>query len=411
MATVKTAIILDTRRAKKDGTYPVKLRVTFERKQQYYTTPHDLTKNDFKRAMYGERQTKAEKTLKEKITDFEKKATGIIDKLHDFTWADFEKQYTKNRGAKNSINLAFAEYISQLKEADRIGTAVSYECAQKSLDNYFPGATFTDVTTGFLNGYEKWMLENGNSKTTIGIYLRSLRTVINIAITNNDILPALYPFRRNEHDRGKYQIPEGSNIKKALPIGDIEKIFNYEPEPGTSRDIAKDYWIFIYLTNGINVKDLCLLKYKDIKGDSIEFIRAKTARQKKEKTITAILQPETIAIIEKWGNKKKDGNTFIFPVLTGKETPVRQRKLIQQLTRTINDNMKDIADDLEINMPVTTYAGRHSFATVLKRSGASIALISEMLGHSNLKTTENYLGSFENDTLKDTTKALTTFKK
>jgi site-specific recombinase XerD len=123
------------------------------------------------------------------------------------------------------------------------------------------------------------------------------------------------------------------------------------------------------------------------------------------------LQPETKAIIEKWGNKKKDGNTFIFPVLTGKETPVRQRQLIQQLTHTINDNMKDIAEDLEINMPLTTYVARHSFATVLKRSGASNELISEMLGHSNLKTTENYLGSFENDTLKDTTKALTTFKR
>ena len=77
MATVKTAIILDTRRAKKDGTYPVKLRVTFERKQQYYTTPHDLTKNDFKRAIYGERQTKAEKILKGKIEDFENKAPEI----------------------------------------------------------------------------------------------------------------------------------------------------------------------------------------------------------------------------------------------------------------------------------------------------------------------------------------------
>ena len=73
--------------------------------------------------------------------------------------------------------------------------------------------------------------------------------------------------------------------------------------------------------------------------------------------------------------------------------------------------MKAIAGDLEITKPVTTYAARHSFATVLKRSGASMELISEMLGHSNLKTTKSYLASFESETLKYTTKALTAFKR
>jgi site-specific recombinase XerD len=46
---------------------------------------------------------------------------------------------------------------------------------------------------------------------------------------------------------------------------------------------------------------------------------------------------------------------------------------------------------------LSTYTARHSYATVLKRSGANIAYISESLGHSNLKTTENYLASFEKE--------------
>ena len=138
-------------------------------------------------------------------------------------------------------------------------------------------------------------------------------------------------------------------------------------------------------------------------------MRAKTARQKKDKIIEAVLQPEALAIIKKWGNKMKDGKTFIFPVLCGKEMPDRQRQLIQQLTHVINDNMKAIADDLKMTKPLTTYVARHSFATILKRSGASMELISEMLGHSNLKTTKTYLASFESETLKQTTKALTAF--
>jgi hypothetical protein len=61
--------------------------------------------------------------------------------------------------------------------------------------------------------------------------------------------------------------------------------------------------------------------------------------------------------------------------------------------------MKVIASKLGIEKPVTSNVARHSFATVLKRSGANISLISEMLGHGSLKTTQIYLDSFENDAL------------
>ena len=49
-----------------------------------------------------------------------------------------------------------------------------------------------------------------------------------------------------------------------------------------------------------------------------------------------------------------------------------------------------------LRTPLTTYAARHTYATVLKRSGVSVALISESLGHSNVSITQIYLDSFEN---------------
>ena len=85
------------------------------------------------------------------------------------------------------------------------------------------------------------------------------------------------------------------------------------------------------------------------------------------------------------------------------------KQLIQQLTHVINDNMKVIASKLGIEKSVTTYVARHSFATVLKRSGANISLISEMLGHGSQKTTQTYLDSFENDALEKVANNLTDF--
>ena len=409
MPRVTTKILFDTRRAKKDGLYPVKIRLIYERKIRYYPTPYDFSKGKFNKIMFGERLSQVEKNIKKSIKSFEDKAIEVINSIQNFNWIDFEKGYLANRSAKNYIKDAFEERISELKSNGQIGTSVSYNCAKNSIENFQANLKFSDITPSILNKYEKEMLDKGCSRTTISIYLRTLRSLFNNAISNKDILPSLYPFRKNDYEKDKYEIPEGSNIKKALELKEIESIVKYNAVKGSVKEMSRDYWFFIYLTNGLNVKDLCLLKYKDIDGITLKFIRAKTIRQKKEKVIYATLRDESLNIIEKWGNKKKSNETYVFPILNGKETLERQRQLIQQLTHTINDNLKSIAEELGIKKPVTTYSARHSFATVLKRSGASMEVISEMLGHSNLKTTRLYLDSFEKETLEKTTNALTKF--
>ena len=113
------------------------------------------------------------------------------------------------------------------------------------------------------------------------------------------------------------------------------------------------------------------------------------------KEIRAIVTPLMQGIIDRWGNPKQADN-FLFPILTGDEDAMRIKQKTTYLTRAINKRMNEIGEQLGIG-PVSTYTARHSFATVLKRSGANIAFISESLGHNDLKTTENYLASFEKD--------------
>ena len=101
-------------------------------------------------------------------------------------------------------------------------------------------------------------------------------------------------------------------------------------------------------------------------------------------------------IIDKWGTKPQAPNNFIFPYLTGKETPMEEKTVIRNVTRLCNKRLKKIGKAIGIE-GISTYTARHSYATVLKRSGANIAYISESLGHNDLKTTENYLASFEKE--------------
>ena len=64
---------------------------------------------------------------------------------------------------------------------------------------------------------------------------------------------------------------------------------------------------------------------------------------------------------------------------------------------------------LLLALPCIFHSARHSYATVLKRSGVNIAYISESLGHSNITITENYLASFEVDERRKNSALLTKF--
>ncbi|KAA6304503.1 Tyrosine recombinase XerC, partial [termite gut metagenome] len=102
-------------------------------------------------------------------------------------------------------------------------------------------------------------------------------------------------------------------------------------------------------------------------------------------------------------------DNYIFPYLIGNETPIQQKAVIKDIIRRINKRLKKIGNELGIS-GISTYTARHSFASVLKRSGANIAYISESLGHSDLKTTENYLASFEREEREKNAKLLTNFR-
>ena len=307
---VTTSIFIDKYHPKAGDKCAISLRITFERKKTYYPTGISLTLAEFEKVM-GNNPRNGFKELALKLQGIEKRAADIIKDLPEFSFKTFEKAFYTNKGTKDCIDSAFTTYATELREEGRIGTAVSYECAKNSLNSFSKGLKYADITPDFLKKYEKWMLANEKSITTVGIYLRSLRTIFNNAISEDLITNECYPFGKK-----KYEIPTGNNIKKALTINDIGKIYNYKPEAGTMADRAKDYWLFMYLCNGMNVKDMCLLKYENIKGDVLEFVRAKTARTKRKvEPIRVTITEEVNTIINKWGNRKKDGKNYIFPVL------------------------------------------------------------------------------------------------
>ncbi len=250
--------------------------------------------------------------------------------------------------------------------------------------------------------WSAFLLSEGEAQTTVAIHLRHLRAILNEARRQGMIREAQYPFGKD-----RYEIQKGEDRKMALTLEQIGQIARYDDGRQTTARY-RDYWLFLYLCNGINVADFVRLRYRDIVNGEICFIRSKTEHTLRTlRDIRVVLTPPMQEIIDRWGNPKRP-DAFIFPILTGREDAMTTKNRTKDLTHSINKHMKAVGEQLGIG-PISTYTARHSFATVLKRAGANIAYISESLGHSDLKTTENYLASFEREEREKNAEILTEF--
>lgn len=99
---------------------------------------------------------------------------------------------------------------------------------------------------------------------------------------------------------------------------------------------------------------------------------------------------------------------YIFPILDDKvhRTEILKYKLIHKVMRKVNVALKEISKEVNQEINLTTYLARHTYATVLKRSGVNTSIISESLGHSSEKVTQIYLDSFENNQIHEAMKNL-----
>ena len=386
-------IVLDIRRPKNSSLYPVKIRVTLNRVQKYYPIGIDVTEGDFDRIQNGSVRGEL-RGLKSKITVWENKAQNVIDNTDPFTFEDFKvKLFDKNIIAPDVYAL-FDQTVTNLNSQGRVSTSRVYRDTKNSLMKYKSKLNIKEVTTDFLKKYEIHMISKGKSITTVGIYLRHLRSIFNQAIDAEIIDRKYYPFGKN-----KYQIKAPRNLKKALTIDQIKSIIEYEVEEGSNQHLAKDMWLLSYYCNGMNIKDILSLTFKNIDEDSIYFERIKTVNTiQNPKPIIVSLIPQAKEIINRWKKKKRSSNDFIFHVLKRSMPEEDKMKVKNQFVKIINKYMKRIGTDIGYDKPLTTYSARHSFATILKRAGAPLGFISESLGHKSLQTTEAYLDSFEDET-------------
>jgi len=410
--TVFVSIYFDKRYKKDNNKYPIKLRVfsSIDKKTKMYSTKYELTEQEFN-LINSKRLSVKLKPIKDEIQELVSYAQNIANTITPFYFDTFEKKLF-NTAQIETLKAYYFDYIEMFKNQCSLGTLESYKNSLGSILDFAKYKKLNpdklrllDITPTFLKEYENFMLNNGKSLTTVGIYLRALRSVFNKAITNDKTLKDYYPFGKH-----KYVIPAPRKTKKALTKSELKLLFEATPQT-PEQEKARDFWFFSYVCNGMNIKDIALLKYKDIDNDTLTFYRAKTINSTRSNLtpISIPLNDFTKKIIQKYGKQYYTPETLVFDILKGTETPQEAHNKIKNFTRYVNQHVKKLAQNIGITSEISTYWARHSFATIAIREGATIELISEALGHTDIKTTQNYFDGFTSEVKKELSKKLLEF--
>lgn len=292
----------------------------------------------------------------------------------------------------DTVNELMESKMKSLMDQGKINSYYRYRSTLHAIEAYAGlRVRFDDITPSWLRKCEARWMESGKNGTTVNIYMKTLQSIFNQALEDGLVKDGYNPFGKNG-----YRIPAASSKKKALSKNQIESVKEWSGNPRT--EYWRDLWLFSYLCNGINFRDMLFLKYGDISDGEISFVRSKTEhRLGHSKVIRATVTPLMMEIMERSGNGKEGrADEFIFRHARGHESPMEISTVVRRAIASCNAALKTIASDIGIP-PFSTYAARHSFATILKKGGADISFISESLGHTSVTMTENYLAGYDSE--------------
>lgn len=154
-------------------------------------------------------------------------------------------------------------------------------------------------------------------------------------------------------------------------------------------DIARDLYLFGFYAQGMAFVDIVFLKKKNIHDGILSY-----QRHKSNQLIHVVITPQMQVLIDKYANDSE----YVFPVIDPSSSTTVYDQYRLALGR-MNRHLKKIASQLHMNVRLTTYTARHTWATLARESGAPISIISAGLGHTSEEMTRVYLKDFDQEAL------------
>lgn len=381
-----TRFYLDTRAAKLDGTYPLKIRIYHNGDACLFSVGVSVLRSQWDAFGWRIVRRPDASFLNSQIQQFMAQLNAFIGtleaegRLQEMTAAEVRDAFNggevKATRVRRERKRTFLDvFNAQIERKAGSRTQGIYICTLRRLQAFCPKlhkVRWEDITPRWLEEFDNFLGQTGPSRNYRNIHLRNIRAVFNLALDDEDT--QCYPFRR-------FKIRAVPTRKRAMPVEMLRKVFACEVEPYA--ELFRDMFKLTFMLVGINAVDLYGLE--GLFCDRVEYVRAKTHRPYSIK-----VEPEAMDIINKWRGQKKLlcladrwGNHLTFlkhmnDALQSIGAPRRGRGGKKQL----KDGWFPF---------LTSYWARHSWATCAAYLDIPKETIAAALGHGGNSVTDIYI--------------------
>jgi len=385
MATVK--LVLDKRRKKKSGAYPLVIRIRQAGKYVDVATNQELHEHQFdakREVVIGNKSLN--KSLQKEIDTCRDKIIHLEQMQDDVSIEQIKALFGKSQKSELTIVEFWQQEAVRLAEIGKAGNAGVYLSSLRGLKRVMNlDIPFRELKHMHLLDAETVLLKNGVKLNTLSVYMRTLRAICNKAILVDMVDQGWYPFFR-------YKIKKGKTVPRTLNLQQMQRYFVLNLSE--KHPLYRSYCIgkLMFLLRGINFKDLVKLTNEQILGDRIIYERSKT------KTIYSIGLEEEVNVLLK--KLSKGGDTLIGVMddeIQLLDQDIEVLKRYGQHLHVVNNHLKKIGKLLEVDVKLSTYVMRYSYANIARSLGITVEEISYLLGHKSSAhaVTEIYLEQYD----------------
>jgi len=203
----------------------------------------------------------------------------------------------------------------------------------------------------------------GNKTNTVTKSFSRMRTFLNLAVKNGIIEKCpfeIYKIKYAQSHREHLSLEELAELEKLL----LDHSLNKKLQNVTT-------WFLFSCYTGLRFSDLQSLTYNNVKEKHIELFMHKT----KEHIIIPLIEKAKNLLPAKYLQKNFLPEETVFKIMSNQKC---------------NDYLKLAMIAAGISKPISFHCSRHTFATVSITIGIPVEVVSKLLGHSDLKTTQIY---------------------
>ncbi len=363
-------------------------RVVRQLKTEYRVFPDEWNDTDGTFAMIN---IKSERigilsSIQERINWDLKRLNTIIKRFNKcngrYTADDIINAFTIQSQEQTFFNF-MQRVIAKLKLLNKYRTAENYSTALNNFAKFRNNEDLSmrEIDSDMMMQYEASLIRRGVTKNTTSFYMRILRAVYNRAV-EQELIEQRNPFKYVYTGIDK-------TVKRAISLAAIKRIKELDLSLQPTLDFARDMFLFSFYTRGMSFIDMAYLRETDFRNGIITYRRRKTGQQlsiKWEKCMQEIVRKYERNNVYR---SISSDSSYLLPILDN--TRSQYRSTLQ----LINRSLKTIAKLAKLDVPLTMYVARHSWASIARSKHIPVSVISEGMGHDSETTTQIYLASLD----------------